>query len=346
MKAVVYRQFKGPIALEEVPDPQVSEGGVVLKVGASGLCRSDWHGWMGHDTDIKLPHVPGHELAGTVVEVGRDVRNWKIGKRVTVPFVGGCGSCVYCTEGNQQVCDHQFQPGFTAWGSFAEYVAIDYADENLVELPPDIGMVEAASLGCRFITAFRAVKDQGQLQPEQWLAVHGCGGVGLSAVQIGKALGAKVIAVDVNDEKCEMAKRLGADHSINASRESVVEIIKDLSHGGVHVSTDALGHTETCLNSIHSLRKRGKHIQIGLMTDSHANPAIPIPLVIANELEILGSHGMQAHKYPEMFRLIQHRDIDLHSMITDVISMEQVPQQLSIMGNFTSTGVMVMSGSS
>ena len=167
-------------------------------------------------------------------------------------------NCEYCLSGNQQVCDNQFQPGFTAWGSFAEYVAIDYADTNLVSLPEWLGFDEAASLGCRFVTAYRAIKDQGRLLSDQYLAVYGCGGVGLSAIQIAKALGANVIAVDISEEKCQFARNLGADQALNASSEPVVEKIRDLSHGGVHLSIDAVGNKETCLNSIQSLRKRGQ----------------------------------------------------------------------------------------
>ena len=132
MKAVMFEKFTEPPKLVNVPDPAPQPHGVVLKVEATGVCRSDWHGWMGHDPDIELPHVPGHELAGTVQAVGKNVLNWKIGDRVTVPFVGGCGACPECHAGHQQVCHNQFQPGFTNWGSFAEYVAIHQADLNLV----------------------------------------------------------------------------------------------------------------------------------------------------------------------------------------------------------------------
>ena len=247
MKAAYYETFGGPITIGSLPDPEPSSDGVVVKVEASGLCLSDWHGWMGHDPDIILPHIPGHELAGTIIEIGRDVRRFNIGDRITVPFVGGCGKCEYCVAGDQQVCDNQFQPGFTAWGSFAEYVAIDFADENLVELPENFNFVSAASLGCRFITAYRALNDQGRLIPGQTVAVHGCGGVGLSAVQIAKAMGAKVIAVDITKEKCQFASDLGADITIDASEQNVVEAVKDLSKGGVHISIDALGSSTTSL---------------------------------------------------------------------------------------------------
>jgi len=342
MKVAVYEEFQGPISITSASDPVPPESGVILKVEASGLCHSDWHGWMGHDPDIILPHVPGHEFSGTIMTIGKNVKNWQEGQRVTVPFVGGCGSCGYCLSGNQQVCDHQFQPGFTAWGSFAEYVAIDYADINLVELPHDLNFLEAAGLGCRFITAYRGIREQGKLSSDQAIAIHGCGGVGLSAIQIAKGIGAKVIAIDISDEKCKLAKDLGADYTINASTTNVVQAVKDLSGGGVHVSIDALGHTVTCLNSINGLRKMGKHIQIGLMTASHATPPIPMPLVVANELEILGSHGMQAHKYGAMFDFIKATGINLRKMITKTIPLEAVPIHLPEMHQYNSPGIMVI----
>ena len=342
MKAAIYNDFQGPISITGVEDPNPMVFGVVIKVEASGLCLSDWHGWMGHDRDIVLPHVPGHELAGKIVAVGKKVKNWIEGQRVTVPFVGGCGNCTYCQEGNQQVCDYQFQPGFTAWGSFAEYVAIDYADENLVALPEDINFLEAAGLGCRFITAYRGVREQGKLTSDQIISVHGCGGVGLSAIQIAKGIGAKVIAVDITDAKCKLAKDLGADFTINATNTNVVQAVRDISSGGVHVSLDALGNKTTCLNSINGLRKRGKHIQIGLMTEANATPPIPMPRVVANELEILGSHGMQSHKYGEMFDFIKASGISLRKMITKTIALEEVPVHLPVMHQSNSAGITVI----
>ncbi len=342
MNAVYYEQFRGPLKLTQIADPIPNKNGVVVKVEASGLCLSDWHGWMGHDPDIALPHVPGHELAGTIIAVGKGVSHWQMGDRVTVPFVGGCGHCVYCQEGNPQVCDHQFQPGFTAWGSFAEYVAIEYADQNLVRLPDEMDFVAAASLGCRFITAYRGLVDQGALQAGQSIAIYGCGGVGLSAIQIAKALGAEVYAVDISQDKCKLAGKLGADHTIDASSEDAVGIVRELTKGGVHVSVDALGHTTTCLQSINSLRKRGKHIQVGLMTEIHAQARIPMDKVIAHELEILGSHGMQAAKYPDMFQLIRARGIDLSKMIGSTISLSGVPELLPKMKESPQAGITVI----
>lgn len=343
MKAIIYDQFQGPLRYEEVADPVPDKQGVVLEVGATGLCRSDWHGWMGHDSDIILPHVPGHELAGKIVALGSDVQHWKRGDRVTLPFVCGCGNCPQCQSGNQQVCDHQFQPGFTHWGSFAKYVAINYADQNLVRLPDAMSFTTAASLGCRFITAYRGLVARGGIMPNDWVAVHGCGGVGTSSIMIAKSFNANVIAVDIDNEKLDFAKSIGADYGLNASEQhNIIDAIKDISDGGVHISIDALGSHTTCVNSIRSLRKRGKHIQIGLLPGKQGHPKIPMDIVISNELEILGSHGMQAHKYPEMLVKIESRILKPDLLIGNTVHLTDVVHLLPDMHHFSGSGVSVI----
>src|SRR3954453_18804838 len=220
VRAVVYDAFGEMPQVETVPDPAPTEHGAVVRVHATGLCRSDWHGWMGHDPDIvRLPHVPGHELAGVVEAVGARVERWAPGDRVTVPFVCACGTCAQCAAGQHQVCDRQTQPGFTHWGSFAELVAIDWADVNLVALPDDLDADAAAALGCRFATAYRAVLQVGRLRAGEWRAVHGCGGVGLSAVMIAAAAGARVIALDVVEAALDWAREAGAELAVTAGSD-------------------------------------------------------------------------------------------------------------------------------
>ena len=322
MKAAVYDAFGQPPTIQTVPDPTPDANGVVIRVMASGVCRSDYHGWGGHDPTIQLPHVPGHELAGIIEAVGPNVRNWRIGDRVTVPFVGGCGACAECHSGNQQVCDDQFQPGFTHWGSFAQYVGVGQADLNLVALPETMEFATAASLGCRFVTAWRGVVDQGRIQPGQWLAVHGCGGVGLSAIMIAKAMGALIVAVDVTDESLALARDIGADHILKGGPRTP-EAIHDLTMGGAHLSIDALGIPETCTNSVNSLRKRGRHVQLGWMLGDDSTPPIPMDRVMGNELEIIGSHGMQAHRYPDMMAMIEAGALTPDRLIHETITLEQ-----------------------
>ncbi len=343
MKAVIYEAFNAPPQLKQVPDPSPEIHGVVVKVMATGVCRSDWHGWVGHDADIQPPHVPGHELAGVVAAIGKDVTRWKAGDRVTVPFVGGCGACPQCASGNQQVCDRQFQPGFTHWGSFAEYVSIHHADTNLVRLPDSLNFPAAASLGCRFVTSFRAVIDQGKTSAGQWVAVHGCGGVGLSAIMIANAIGANVVAIDISDEALRLAKALGAVATVSASHvTNVAEAVIEITKGGAHVSLDALGHPATCFNSISNLRKRGKHIQVGLLLAEQSTPAIPMSKVIAHELEILGGHGMQAHRYDALFAMIEAGKLTPEKLIGRTITLEQSIDALVNMDKFEVAGVTVV----
>ena len=314
-----------------MPEPLCPDDGVVVEVAATGVCRSDWHAWKGHDP-VALPHVPGHELAGTVVEVGPDVRGWRTGQRVTVPFVCGCGRCEYCAAGEQQVCPWQTQPGFTGPGSFAERVALHAADTNLVELPDAVGFVAAASLGCRFATAYRALTAHGRLSEGRWLAVHGCGGVGMSAVMIGVALGARVVAVDVSERALRRARELGAHEAVDArGAGDVAAAVREVTGGGAHVSLDALGSPATAVASVRSLRRRGRHVQVGLLLGDAATPPLPMDLVVAQELEVYGSHGMAAHEYPPLLRLVADGVLRPEQLVSRVLGLADAGSALAAM---------------
>src|SRR3954468_6512755 len=235
MRAAVMREFGDPLVGEDVPDPALPSDGAVIEVRATGICRSDWHGWLGHDPGIRLPHVPGHELAGVVREVGPEVRGVRAGDAVTVPFCCGCGRCEPCRQGETQVCDVDYQPAFSAWGSLAELVAAPAADLNCVALPDRVDFEAAAALGCRFMTAFAAVAIRGRVRPGDWLAVHGCGGVGLSAVMLGRALGATVVGINVDERALELAEDLGAAHVVDARSGDAPARVRELTGGGAHV---------------------------------------------------------------------------------------------------------------
>jgi len=343
MKAVVYDQFKSTPKLLEVDKPSAPEHGVVIEVKASGVCRSDWHGWMGHDRDIVTPHVPGHEFAGIISSVGEQVEQWTVGQRVTTPFISGCGACPECNTGNQQVCLNQTQPGFTHWGSFAEYVAVDHADVNLVDIPESMSFVTAASLGCRFATAFRAVVDQGKVQSGDWVSIFGCGGVGLSAIMIAKALGARVIAVDINPKALSKAEELGAEHLINANElPDVVTHIVELTEYGCDVSIDALGSKITCQQGINSLKRRGKQIQIGLMAGDDAQTQLPLGDMIYKEIEFIGSHGMQAHRYAMMFEMIQSGQLAPEKLLQGTITLTESIDALITLDSKVDAGILVI----
>lgn len=342
MRAIAFHEFRGPLTVETLPDPEPPSHGVVIAVEATGLCRSDWHGWQGHDPDITtMPHVPGHELAGRVVALGREVRRWRGGERVTTPFVCGCGTCRPCARGDHQVCDRQTQPGFTHWGSFAEFVVIHHADINLVELPGSIDAVTAASLGCRFATSFRAVIDQGRVREGDWVAVHGMGGVGLSALMIARAIGARVIAVDIDAGTLVRAAELGAELVIDGSAEDVVSSIHDLTGGGADVSIDALGAAVTAGNSISCLRKNGRHVQVGLLVGRDHRPALPMEFVIGRELEVIGSHGMAAHAYPRMLDMITSGQLDPGALVARTVGLPDIPRELPGLAERSAGGMVV-----
>ncbi|MGY2002604.1 zinc-dependent alcohol dehydrogenase family protein [Blastococcus sp. SYSU DS1024] len=308
--------------VREVAVPTAPTNGVVVRVMATGLCRSDWHAWAGHD-DIAFPHVPGHELAGVVVELGAGVRRWRTGDRVTVPFVCGCGRCAWCRAGEAQVCPDQQQPGFTHWGSFAEYVTLHAADTNLVAIPEQVGFTAAASLGCRFATAYRALVGRARVRDGEWVTVLGAGGLGLSAVMIARALGGRVIAVDRNPEALEVASALGAEHTLRADGIDVPAVVGDLTGGGSHIAIDAVGSEATCADAVLALRRRGRHVQVGLLPPVGGHPRVPMERVIGWELDLLGSHGMAAADYPGMLALIEQGALDPERLVERTIGLDE-----------------------
>ncbi|RBY96556.1 alcohol dehydrogenase [Blastococcus sp. TF02-8] len=339
MRAVVFDAVGAPPEVREVPEPVAPPAGVVVRVHATGLCRSDWHAWVGHD-DIALPHVPGHELAGVVSAVGAGVTRWAVGDRVTVPFVEGCGVCAWCRSGNAQVCPAQEQPGFTHWGSFAEQVALHAADTNLVAIPDGVGFEAAAALGCRFATAYRGLVARAALRRGEWLTVVGAGGVGLSAVMIAKALGARVVAVDRNAEALEVARELGADHVLLADGSDVPAAVHELTDGGSHVAVDAVGSEQTSADAVLGLRRRGRHVQIGLLAPEDGGlPRLPMGRVIAWELDVLGSHGMAAVDYPGMLELIERGALAPQRLIERVVGLEEAAALLPVFDRATVAGM-------
>lgn len=327
MRAVVLDAVRARPEVREVAEPTAPSGGVVVRVMATGMCRSDWHAWAGHD-DIAFPHVPGHELAGVVEAVDERVRGWQVGDRVTVPFVCGCGRCEWCRAGEGQVCPDQQQPGFTHWGSFAELVALHAADANLVAIPEQVDFATAASLGCRFATAYRALVARARVTEGEWVTVVGAGGVGLSAMMIARALGARVVIVDRNPEALVVASSLGADHTVLTDGSDVPSAVADLTSGGSHVAVDAVGSEQTAAEAILSLRRRGRHVQVGLLPPVDGEPRVPMGRVIAWELDLLGSHGMAAVDYPGMMELIRTGALQPQRLVERTIGLHEAAAML------------------
>jgi alcohol dehydrogenase len=344
MKAALFETYRAPLTIQTVADPECPRDGVVLKVEACGVCRSDWHGWSGADPDVAVPHVPGHEFAGVVIEVGPECRRFRKGDRVTAPFILSCGECVDCRGGEPTVCNRQHVVGFSGWGAFAEALAVPRADFNAVLLPETLGFAEAAAMGCRLTTAFRGLVDRAKIQPGEWLAIHGCGGVGLSAVMIGAAMGAQILAIDVNDEALGMAKALGANITLNPDTvDDAAMAVRELTGGGAHVSIDGLGITATFHNSIRGLRKLGRHVQIGQPLERHAAPTIPLlETVYARQISILGTRGIAASRFSSLLGMIAAGRLDLARMITRRITLGEAGAALAAMDGYMGVGVTVI----
>lgn len=337
MRALVMTHLAAPLVVKNVAIPELEPDGVLVKVRATGLCRSDWHAWVGHD-DVTLPHVPGHELAGDIVAVGDDVTHWQIGDRVTIPFVEGCGACEWCLAGESQVCPHQEQPGFTHWGSFAEYVALRHAQANLVRIPDGVSYEAAASLGCRFATAYRALVARARVQADEWVLIVGAGGVGLSACMIAHALGARVLVIDVSDDALALARTYGAEVALTAGEASEAHI-HTITGGGAHVAMDAVGSELTAQTAILGLRRRGRHVQVGLLPPAWGHPRIPMSRVIGWELDVFGSHGMAAKDYPEMLRLVESGALAPEKLIARVVSLGEAAGLLPAMSKASTPGI-------
>lgn len=343
MRALTYADFGGPIIVGDVPTPTPPPGGAVVRVHASGLCRSDWHAWAGHDDDITtLPHVPGHEFAGMVEGVGDGVDWAWLGQMVTAPFVQACGACEECRRGDGQVCPHQRQPGFTDPGSFAEYVVVHAASTNLVALPAGLTPAVAAGLGCRVATSYRAMVHRARVQAGEQVAVFGCGGVGLAAIAVAASRGARVIAVDTAPEPLALAAAAGAQETVLAGPSTVDEVIARTG-GGAHVTVDAVGSAAILRDAVLSLRRRGRHIQIGLLPPAAGRPEVPMGRVIGWELDLLGSHGMAASDYPELLADIVSGELSLAALGApgEPMSLAEAAVALPLIGTSASPGLAV-----
>jgi alcohol dehydrogenase len=354
MRAAVYRSFGGPIRIEQVPIPSPPPDGVVVQVMATGVCRSDWHGWKGHDDDIHqhgLPFCPGHELSGIVFSVGARVHKFSVGDRVAVPFILSCGNCSYCREGRSTICTQQQQPGFKQWGSFAEYVALPRADRNLTHIPSSVSFVQAAALGCRFTTAYRAVLQQGRLLEiaKPTVAVFGCGGLGLSCIMMAASTGSakQIIAVDVSPRALEKAKELHATHTVlvvpgQNSNNMVQKQVLEITGGhGADISIDAAGFASTCENAIYCTKRGGRMVQVGLPI-GQVKPVVPMGVVAGRELELVGSHGFAAEDLPELLQMIVDGKLDPAQLVEMEVTLQEGTQAIEDMDRGSPLGITVV----
>jgi D-arabinose 1-dehydrogenase-like Zn-dependent alcohol dehydrogenase len=342
MKAMVMEEVGKPMVVKDWPEPKCPADGAVVRVEASGICRSDWHLWQGHwdwvGWKVPLPTILGHEFAGVIEEVGKEVKTVKPGARVIVALVQGCGACEDCRSGHSNHC---MRGGIM--GGYARHGLLNHADVNYIPLPDNIDFVEASSMGCRYVTAFHGVLDQGQVRADESIVIYGCGGVGLSAIQIAAALGARVIAVDLDERKLDLAKKAGATDVVNGRKTDPVQAVRELTHGGADVSVDALGIAVTCRNAVASLRRRGRHVQIGLTTHGEKGEvALPIDQIVLKEIHFMGSLGIQSFRYPAILSMIERGLLRPKKLISQTIPIEKAFGVIQQMSNFENAGISVI----
>ena len=340
MRAAVLRAYREDLSIEDVPEPACPEDGVVVKVLACGICRSDWHGWVGEHPLVKPGHIGGHEYCGEVVQAGPR-SHFTVGDRVIAPFLLSCGNCHQCRTGESNTCTNQIVTGFSAQGAFAEYVAVP-RDHNLVHLPEAMSPVLAAALGCRVTTAWHALTGRAKIQPGEWLAVHGTGGIGMAALLLGRALGARVVVTDIVPEKLEHAKGLGADHAFDARDPKLADAIRDATNGGAHVSIEALGLPATQAASIACLGPLGRHVQVGMPVGPHAVQEVDMYAVYMKNLALYGTRGMPAHKYPSLLSMIEGGHVDLSPIVARTVKLSETGRELAAFNGPMSPGVAVI----
>jgi len=340
MKALVIEDVK-KASLQDFANPKLTDDGVIIELKANGVCRSDWHTWVG-DIPIKNPII-GHEATGVIAEVGRNVKNYKKGDRIIVPFSGSDGTCSCCQQGHTNLCDHMLAPGGSYNGAYAQYMHVPLADRNLIHLPEEISFTDGAALGCRTMTAYHGLIDRVKVRPGEYVVVYGCGGVGLSAINIAAAVGATVIGVDINPKNLELAKAMGAAYTINSTKTNPQEEVMAITKVGAHVGVDALGIPQTCVGSITSLRKLGRHLQVGVTTKAEQGVIpVPVDLIVFKELELYGTLGMPVTGYDALLSLVAQGKLTPGKMVTGEISLSEVPSIFEQMSNFTATGTYVV----
>ncbi|MFE3854330.1 zinc-dependent alcohol dehydrogenase [Streptomyces griseorubiginosus] len=298
MKAAVVRAFGEPLVIEERPDPEPGPGQVRIRVEASGLCHTDIHAAHG-DWPVKPnpPFVPGHEGVGLVEKLGDGVTHLSVGQRVAVPWLGkACGRCEHCLSGWETLCERQVNTGYGCDGGYAEKMLAwaDFAQP----VPEGVSAVEAAPLTCAGVTTYKALKVAG-VRPAQLVAISGIGGLGHLAVQYAKIAGATVAAIDVTDEKLELAAALGADLVIDARKDDVGKVLEE--HGGAHAAI-ALAVDEEAFAAVNSgLRRGGKLVMVAL--PARGTIQVPIFDTVLNGTSVIGSIVGTRQDLAEVFRL-------------------------------------------
>lgn len=336
MKAAILYEARQPLKIEELEIPEVHDEDVLIKVASCGVCHTDLKVVEGRSR-FTPPTILGHEVAGTVEQVGGRCADFQLGDRVIVGMRYKCGRCRYCLGARENLCERRPAPpslkkpdgtNVTRWnvGGFAEYVSVPAY--MVFKIPGGMPMEEASVVGCRVTTAYNAVKHRGRLEPGDSALVIGCGGIGLNTIQFLKCFGAyPIIAVDIAGDKLEAARNFGATHTVNANKEDPVKAVVKLTDGGVDKSFEAIGNPKTADQIIQATRPGGTATIIGGLgsgpfTISSGN-------FVTREITITGVSSRKANDVEEVFRMATLGRIELKSLITKSYRYEQINEALA-----------------
>jgi propanol-preferring alcohol dehydrogenase len=334
MKSIRMIEAGKPLEFQEIPIPAIGEKDVLVRVRAAGICHSDAHYRAGRSGMGILPLTLGHEVAGEVELIGKQVTNVKVGDRVCLHYNISCGDCYYCSTGNEQFCDTVKMIGHHVDGGYAEYIAVPA--RNAIPLPDEISFEEGATLMCASATALHALR-KSRVKAGETVAVFGVGGLGTSAIQLAKAMGAvEVYAVDIKQDKLELASEYNAI-PIDASRVDAVEEIRKLTKGrGVDVALEMIGLRKTMEQAIDSVGYLGRAVMVGLNQQ-------PIEIntymqVLGKEAEIIGSNDHLLSELPLLVDMARRKILDTSRVVSQVIPLDagKINQRLDDLENFTS----------
>lgn len=321
MRAAIFHGSGRPLTLGELPRPSLGPGDALVKVAACGFCHTDLH-YLDHGvaTAKAPPMVLGHEISGTVEELGPSATERALGDRVLVPAVLPCGSCELCRRGRGNICPRLMMLGNHIDGGFAEYVRVPARD--LVPLPSGMDLARSAVIADALTTPYHAVVHRGQVRSGDWVVVVGCGGVGINVVQFARAAGANVIAVDLRPEKLELALRLGATEALDASQHPQLgREVQKRTGGGANVAFEVVGTPETVRTALSTLRRGGRLCVLG-----YSDSVVPVPLnrLMFFEYEIVGSLGCRPVDYPQVIEMVRSGKVRLDEVVTRTVPLDRI----------------------
>jgi len=325
MKAVVFREARRPVQVEDMPTPSVGDTDVLVRIKAAGICHSDLHTLHGLYPVAKVPMVLGHEGAGIVEKIGKRVTNVSEGDRVTVDYVLSCGNCEYCNADRNNLCNDAKYYGWNFDGTWAEYMLVQAS--NVFRLPKNVSFAEGALAGCAVVTGYHTMKISG-IKAGDSVAIIGLGGVGTQLLQWCKIYGAtRIIGVDIDDDKLQLASKLGATATVNARHEDPESAVKKLTDGkGVDVAFEAIGRRETVEKMILTVKKGGKAVIVGMCFDKIS--VTPVYDLMAKEIEIRNPTDHTKSEVEEVLGFLGKEKYDLSRSITQRIPIEKATQGL------------------